>query len=100
MTAFTSGTQARDGRKVNHDPHPWQHDMSRSKRYGHNDLTCPEDCDAVLDPRPEFDVLDNPILAAFREAIAEGDPYADAESWLAGRIRQPRARTRSASCRS
>ena len=83
---FTSGTQARDGRTVNHDPEPWtcEHCGKRSAvewgldRYGR-----------TYDPRPEFAVLDNPILAAFRKRVAlyyYEEMSVLAAAWLRGSV--------------
>lgn len=78
---FTSGTQARDGRTVNHDPYPY-----RSNAIGrHRDRSRSATgrfavVDPVYDPRPEYAVLDNPILAAFRQ---EGPRFfGGIEGWL------------------
>lgn len=46
-------------------------------------LTRPDDCDSILAPRPEYAVPENRVLVEFRAAVAAGEPYADAESWLA-----------------
>lgn len=62
---FTSGTQALQGRTVNHDGRPWvyRHDDGT---IGHRASVWSEDHES-FEPRPEFAVLDNPILASFRE---------------------------------
>ncbi len=75
MTGFTSGTQALQGRTVNHDPEPY---VGRLIRYPASikpwaDATG----DQAYDPRPEFAVLDNPILAAFRAGMPQDDATYD-----------------------
>lgn len=80
MNGFTSGTQARDGRIVNHDPKPWTVLDQAGRVVAHSSERGEH---SYRSPRPKFNVLDNPILAAFRSAIADDDPYADADSWLA-----------------
>lgn len=79
MNGFTSGL---DPMRVapNHDPEPW---VARRSPLRRATIRMGERHEWELRPRPEFDVLDNPILAAFRSAIADDDPYADADSWLA-----------------
>ena len=67
---FTSGTQALQGRTVNHDPEPWAY-SSQSKPglgpFGTPDRAATRFDGAMLwFPRPEFAVLDNPILAQLR----------------------------------
>lgn len=73
MTAFTSGTQARDGRTVNHDPHPnvWEGHSERDQMRADTDRFRKG---ALFNhsryrarPRPEFAVLDNPILFELRQ---------------------------------
>lgn len=72
MNGFTSGTQARDGRKINHDPYPnvWEGHSPRNRMRADTDMFrkgAPFNHERYRYlPRPEFDVLDNPILAAFR----------------------------------
>jgi len=61
---FTSGTQALQGRTVNHDPLPIK--WYEGCRYSAN---MPKPPGAWLDPRPEYAVLDNPILADFRRLM-------------------------------
>jgi hypothetical protein len=80
MNGFTSGTQALQGRKVNHDPVPWRVELpgihaerSAQEVAGHS----------VFDPRPECDVLDNPILARFRTWVAGESPVEFAAEFLA-----------------
>lgn len=76
---FTSGTQALQGRTVSHDRMPYVGaDESRRSRYSR---FAPR-----LDPRPEFAVLDNPILAAFRrhvEKVGREHTAELAQEWLA-----------------
>lgn len=80
--AQTSGTQALQGRKVNHDPAPylWR-DGSRTARgsvWGSRPA-------CRYAPRPEFDVPDNPILARFRKWRGmEPQDIRWVEVWLAG----------------
>ena len=96
-TGFTSGTQARDGRKANRDRFPY---VCAGARY-----STPEGGVALAesgenaghwvesggpgfryDPRPEYDVEDNPILASFREDVVKRDAGFDraklVRSWL------------------
>lgn len=61
MNGFTSGTQALQGRKVNHDPKPWLNGHGVRIVHGIEGLNRNS-----YDPRPEFDVPDNLILASFR----------------------------------
>lgn len=61
MNGFTSGTQARDGRTVNHDPESWDHPTYGRAAWPYTGTGW------QLAPRSEFAVLDNPILAAARE---------------------------------
>lgn len=56
---FTSGTQALQGRTVNHDPKPFLDADTGERLEGSFDID-------EWHPRPEFDVHDNPILAAYR----------------------------------
>lgn len=57
MNGFTSGTQARDGRKVNHDPKPWlRYRVEPDDGWGYD-----------YSPRPEFDVPANRILVELRQ---------------------------------
>lgn len=58
---YTSGTQARDGRSVNHDEYPWV--WPNGQRASHQ-----YEAEDRYDPNPDFAVADNPILAAFRDA--------------------------------
>jgi len=77
MNGYTSGTQARDGRKVNHDPYPnvWEGHSPRNQMRADTDMFrkgAPFNHERYRYlPRPEFDVPDNPILARFRERIEE-----------------------------
>ena len=62
MAGMTSGKRAE---LANHDPYPWI-TRKHAQRF-HNEQTLgtwPSGCD--YDPRPEFDVPDNPILTQFR----------------------------------
>lgn len=71
MSIFTSGTQARDGRTVNHDRAPWHcrlHDARGTETQC--EILWPVH-DRHHDPRPEFAVLDNPILAEVRDIQAQ-----------------------------
>lgn len=68
MSIFTSGTQAIQGRTVNHDPMPWC-DRTGITRYSYPFAT--RDVGFRHDPRPEFAVLDNPILAEIRDLQAQ-----------------------------
>jgi hypothetical protein len=67
---FTSGTQARDDRTVNHDPEPYVvgYDSAGPIRISGTGLS---ERVWVLEnnylARPEFDVLDNSVLALFRK---------------------------------
>ncbi len=69
MTAYTSGTQARAGRTVNHDPEPYV----QLDTYGNicgRVAYYPYYADGITvlyRPRREFAVLDNPILAELRD---------------------------------
>jgi hypothetical protein len=71
VVIFTSGTQAIQGRTVNHDPEPYVvgYDSAGPIRISGTGLS---ERVWVLEnnylARPEFDVLDNPILAAFRDS--------------------------------
>lgn len=73
MAEFTSGKRAQLGlQPANHDPYPWVWVASKSGMdSGRCSVTVPDDVGdgyhGELRPRPEFAVLDNPILAAFRE---------------------------------
>ena len=68
---FTSGTQARDGRAVNHDPQPYRC-VDWNWCTNHVDGPCwaaeSNRHNCQRDPHLEFAVLDNPILAVFRHA--------------------------------
>lgn len=76
MSIYTSGTQARDGRTVNHDPNPWVIEQEGAPlghyRFPTHAAACAEfnraDGDRIIRrmPHPEYAVLDNPILAGFR----------------------------------
>lgn len=72
MNGYTSGTQALQGRTVNHDPRPYQvyaDGVPSWRRNFHRERFGNGFGDVITDtynPRPEFDVLDNPILAEFR----------------------------------
>jgi len=71
VNAFTSGTQAAQNRTVNHDPMPWVVPALPSERYAHQERPW-----EVLAPRPEFAVLDNPILAGWRNrTLPSNDLY-------------------------
>jgi hypothetical protein len=67
---FTSGTQAIQGRTVNHDPAPWlvTRGVYRGRYVSQSAIPIQH---AVIrdDPRHEYGVLDNPILAAFRDDL-------------------------------
>lgn len=63
MSEYTSGTQALRGRKINHDPEPWV-DLAHGNRHPDTDIG---GIAVWYDPRPEFDVLDNPILIELRQ---------------------------------
>lgn len=70
---YTSGTQELQGRTVNHDPEPWA-----LWQYNGNDVRFARPSDFMpitqgfrCDPRPEYAVHDNPILAGLREDGAE-----------------------------
>lgn len=78
--SFTSGTQALQGRTINHDPEPYVGTRGRQRiPYGLG-------TEAYV-PRPEFAVLDNPILAQFRAeesdwANVKGFPITErADNW-------------------
>lgn len=75
---FTSGTQALQGRTVNHDPEPYLNskDGTRS-RYITNATPWLWD----WSPRPKYAVVDNQILLAFREHYNEFRPE-NAQAWL------------------
>jgi len=72
MNGFTSGTQALQGRKINHDSYPnvWEGHSPRNRMRADTDMFrkgAPFNHERYRYlPRPEFDVHDNPILAAFR----------------------------------
>lgn len=68
MNGFTSGTQALQGRKVNHDREPYIIDTGWLVIRSAYDATLPVKS-STYDPRSEFDVLDNPILATVRKSI-------------------------------
>jgi hypothetical protein len=74
---FTSGTQALQGRTVNHDPKPYSTAANTPERRA---ATATDDGIEWYDPRPEFDVVDNPILAAFRKYYPKDRP----EDWVWG----------------
>lgn len=75
MNGFTSGTQARDGRNVFHDPKPWVSQIGGGRYARLNGPMV-----TTHSPRPEYAVLDNPILAAFRQ---EGPRFfGGIEGWL------------------
>lgn len=75
MNGYTSGTQALQGRTVNHDPRPYQvyaDGVPSWRRNFHRERFGNGFGDVITDtyrPRPEFDVLDNPILAEFRRSF-------------------------------
>ena len=69
LVGFTSGTQARDGRTVYHDPKPYIGVWEDGERYKTDSWAHYR----PYRPRPEFTVRDNPIIARFRE-YAAGDP--------------------------
>lgn len=78
MTQYTSGYRAAHGLpKANHDPHPWKRYNVRLRRKPYRDGLP----GVRYAPRPEFDVPDNPILAAYRKSMPL-DP-ANALGWLA-----------------
>lgn len=81
MTGYTSGTQARDGRTVNHDPRPVVVRLAdgrvvrfptlRSANYYRENYRPARDKGQIeVDRRHEYAVLDNPILADFRRGTA------------------------------
>lgn len=64
MTIFTSGTQALQGRTVNHDPEPYLW-FSGGRSAKGSDWGSRPQCRYA--PRPEYAVLDNPLLGALRD---------------------------------
>ena len=71
---FTSGTQALQGRTVNHDPLAWKWVGNTSGAFsGRCGADVPEYARHAYHgeyaPRPEFAVLDNPILVRFRAEV-------------------------------
>ena len=66
---FTSGTQAMQGRTVNHDEYPYVcYNWPGSARI---DEPVPG-CADIYEPRPEFAILDNPILMTLRTHVMSG----------------------------
>jgi len=69
---FTSGTQALQGRTVNHDPKPYFYPQTgyRASAFESARLDAHNGYDPsrmpLLHPRAEFAVLDNPVLTLFR----------------------------------
>ena len=81
---FTSGTQTLQGRKVNHDtePYMWGDGSRETEKFVEENPSV--GLYVEHKPRPEFDVTDNPVLAAFRENLSYslgGTPKLAAE-WL------------------
>lgn len=81
---FTSGNQARDGRSVNHDRRAYvdangnRHStVLKNLRKGQTVEEFYAKAGNSFAPRPEFAVLDNPILAEFRDRTWA----VDAEWW-------------------
>jgi len=88
MTEYTSGTQARDGRTVNHDPEPWRHytgTRMSPDTYGPSGVRGRE---MAYLPRPEYAVLDNPILASIRRNDLSIDIAATSQ-WLYSLLNSP-----------
>jgi hypothetical protein len=81
MNGMTSGYRAAHGLpKANHDPEPWRRDhrdLGFMGRFG-REFSGPEGFRMTRDPRPEFDVPDNPILVAARR-LPSHDPF---EVWF------------------
>lgn len=75
MSGFTSGYRAaHDLPPANHDPKPWAYTRNAGDNdngpFGHNErATFRVDGAMMWWPRPEYDVLDNPILAQFRARL-------------------------------
>lgn len=82
---FTSGTQARDGRTVNHDPRPWiDQDGWRWTTEAKDAYSARGSVNEYRhDPRPEYAVLDNPILAELRRSTVTAPEFFDEEVKMA-----------------
>ena len=95
--SFTSGTQCRDYRTVNHDHFPWE----GTDQFGMRVRASSPGPEAGMwryRPRPEYAIIDNPVLAAWRTYICGTQEYAvdtsgmnsdDVEQWLSQHTLNP-----------